>query len=73
MRKLEGALDRAESLRFARLAQDHATAAAERLLARFMAQRHEVAALAPDADLDAIATRCDVALADLVRCIPLLG
>lgn len=73
VRKLEGAVDRAEGLLSARLVQNDATDAAEQLFSLFMAQRNEVTALLQVANAQVVATRCDVALAELVRCIPLLG
>jgi len=73
VRKLEGALDRAEGLLSARLVQHDASDAAQRLLDLFMAQRDDVAALVQVGNVDVVATRCDVALAELVRWTPLLG
>jgi len=76
LRKLEGALDRAEGFLSARLAQEDARAAAQQLIRLLMTERDEIAALAPLADggnAEVINTRCDVALAGLVRLTPLLG
>jgi len=76
LRKLEGALDRAEGFLSSRPAQEDSRAAAEQLIHLLMTQRDEIAALAPlveVGDREVIATRCDVALAKLVRWTPLLG
>ena len=74
VRKLDGALDRAEGLLSARLIQDDAGAAAQKLFDLFKVQRDDIVAeLAQVTNADVIATRCDVALAELVRWTPLLG
>jgi hypothetical protein len=74
VRKFEGALDRAEGLLAARLVQDDALAAVQRLLERFKTHRDSlVSDLANMANAEVVATRCDVALAELVRYTPLLG
>lgn len=73
VRKLEGAMDRAEGLLSARLVQNDSRAAVERLLELFTAQRDEVGALSQGGNPGVVAARCDVALAELVRFTPLLG